>query len=175
MFRAIFVDALEAAQSARLVVNRRDQGGGRVSDTPSENQRVRTRTVVDNISRHLRRAGVPENRGRHQGRCPSVTCGDALAMSDDLEIVGGVLPLRPIYQGVEPTSRVGDRRGGVQAALGCLRRFRLRARVERAITPSPAPASSNRTGGFPASGSPRRRLHVGVMIPPGRALAFAAV
>ncbi len=71
-------------------------------------------------------------------------------------------------------SRVGDRRGGVQAALGCLRRFRLRARVERAITPSPAPASSNRTGGFPASGSPRRRLHIGVMIPPGRTLAFAA-
>ena len=71
-------------------------------------------------------------------------------------------------------SRVGDRRGGVQAALGCVRRFRLRARVERAITPSPAPASSNRTGGFPASGSPRRRLHVGVMVPPGRALAFAA-
>ena len=53
--------------------------------------------------------------------------------------------------GVEPTSRVGDRRGGVQAALGCIRRFRLRARVELAITPSPAPASSNRTGGFPAS------------------------
>ena len=72
-------------------------------------------------------------------------------------------------------SRVGDRRGGVQAALGCVRRFRLRARVERAITPSPAPASSNRTGGFPASGSPRRRLHIGFMVPPGRALAFAAV
>ena len=72
-------------------------------------------------------------------------------------------------------SRVGDRRGGVQAALGCVRRFRLRARVELAITPSPAPASSNRTGGFPASGSPRRCLHVGVMIPPGRTLAFATV
>nr|WP_275902311.1 IS66 family transposase [Myxococcus vastator] len=72
-------------------------------------------------------------------------------------------------------SRVGDRRGGVQAALGCVRRFRLRARVERAITPSPAPASSNRTGGFPASGSPRRRHLIGVMIPFGRAPAFAAV
>ncbi len=72
------------------------------------------------------------------------------------------------------SSRVGDRRGGVQAALGRIRRFRLRARVERAITPSPAPASSNRTGGFPASGSPRRRLHIGVMVPSGRALAFAA-
>ena len=71
-------------------------------------------------------------------------------------------------------SRVGDRRGGVQAALGCVRRFRLRARVERAITPSPAPASSNRTGGFPASGSPRRRLHTGVMVPFGKAPAFAA-
>ena len=71
-------------------------------------------------------------------------------------------------------SRVGGRRGGVQAALGCIRRFRLRARVGPAITPSPAPASSNRTGGFPASGSPRRRLHIGVMVPPGRALAFAA-
>jgi hypothetical protein len=72
-------------------------------------------------------------------------------------------------------SRVGGRRGGVQAALGCIRRFRLRARVELAITPSPAPASSNRTGGFPASGSPRRRLHIGVMVPLGRALAFAAL
>jgi transposase len=71
-------------------------------------------------------------------------------------------------------SRVGDRRGGVQAALGCIRRFRLRARVGRAITPSPAPASSNRTGGFPASGSPRRRHHIGVMVPFGKAPAFAA-
>ena len=71
-------------------------------------------------------------------------------------------------------SRVGGRRGGVQAALGRIRRFRLRARVERAITPSPAPATSNRTGGFPASGSPRRRHHIGVMFPFGRPLAFAA-
>ena len=69
-------------------------------------------------------------------------------------------------------SRVGGRRGGVQAALGCLRRFRVRARVERAITPFPAPASSNRTGGFPASGSPRRRHHIGV-IPSVRSRAFA--
>jgi len=47
-------------------------------------------------------------------------------------------------------SRVGGRRGGVQAGLGCVRRFRLRARVGRAITPSPVPASSSRTSGFPA-------------------------
>jgi hypothetical protein len=72
------------------------------------------------------------------------------------------------------TSRVEDRRGGVQVALGRIRRFRLRARIERTITPFPAPASSNRTGGFPASGSPRRRLHIGVMIPSGRTLVFAA-
>jgi len=71
-------------------------------------------------------------------------------------------------------SRVGDRRGGVQAALVCVRRFRLRARVARAITPSPVPASSNRTGGFPASGSPRRRHHIGFMIPSAGAPAFAA-
>jgi transposase len=71
-------------------------------------------------------------------------------------------------------SRVGDRRGGVQAALGCVRRFQLRARVERAITPFPVPASSNRTGGFPASGSPRRRHHIRFMVPSGRAPAFAA-
>jgi hypothetical protein len=70
-------------------------------------------------------------------------------------------------------SRVGDRRGGVQAALGCVRRFQLRARLERAITPSPVPASSNRTGGFPASGSPRRCHPVGSMIPPAWPLAFA--
>jgi transposase len=63
------------------------------------------------------------------------------------------------------TSRVGGRRGGVQAALGCVRRFQLRARVGSAIAPSPAPATSNRTGGFPASGSPRGCHHVGVMRP----------
>jgi hypothetical protein len=55
------------------------------------------------------------------------------------------------------SGRVGDRRGGVQAALGCIHRFRFRARVGFAIAPSPAPATSNRTGRFPASGSPRRR------------------
>ena len=71
-------------------------------------------------------------------------------------------------------SRVGDRRGGVQVALGRIRRFQLRARLERTITPFPVPATSNRTGGFPASGSPRRRHHVGVMVPFGRPLAFAA-
>jgi len=71
-------------------------------------------------------------------------------------------------------SRVEDRRGGVQAALGCVRRFQLRARLERAITPFPVPASSNRTGGFPASGSPRGRHHTGVMVPSGREPAFAA-
>ncbi len=38
--------------------------------------------------------------------------------------------------------RVEGRRGGVQAALGRLRRFRLRARLERTITPSPAPYPS---------------------------------
>ena len=63
------------------------------------------------------------------------------------------------------TSRVGGRRGGVQAALGCVRRFQLRARVGSAIAPSPAPATSNRTGGFPASGSPRGCHLVGVMRP----------
>jgi transposase len=63
------------------------------------------------------------------------------------------------------TSRVGGRRGGVQAALGRIRRFQLRARVGFAIAPSPAPATSNRTGGFPASGSPRGCHHVGVMSP----------
>ena len=62
-------------------------------------------------------------------------------------------------------SRVGDRRGGVQAALGRIRRFRLRARVGCAIAPFPAPATSNRTGGFPASGSPRGCHHIGVMSP----------
>jgi transposase len=63
------------------------------------------------------------------------------------------------------TSRVGGRRGGVQATLVCVRRFRLRARVGLAIAPSPAPATSNRTGGFPASGSPRGCHPVGVMRP----------
>jgi hypothetical protein len=66
---------------------------------------------------------------------------------------------------IEATSRVGDRRGGVQASLGCLRRFQLRARVGCAIAPSPVPATSNRTGGFPASGSPRGCHRVGVMGP----------
>lgn len=60
-------------------------------------------------------------------------------------------------------SRVGDRRGGVQAALGCVRRFQLRARLGRAIAPFPVPATSNRAGGFPAPGSPRRCHHIGVM------------
>jgi hypothetical protein len=60
----------------------------------------------------------------------------------------------------------------VQAALGRFRRFRLRARLERTITPSPAPATSNRTGGFPASGSPRRRPPPGLCFrPPGRRLS----
>ncbi len=68
------------------------------------------------------------------------------------------------------TSRVGGRRGGVQAALVRVRRFRLRARVGFAIAPSPAPATSNRTGGFPASGSPRGCHHVGVMRPSRPAL-----
>ncbi len=63
------------------------------------------------------------------------------------------------------TSRVGDRRGGVQASLGCIRRFQLRARVGCAIAPSPVPATSNRTGGFPASGSPRGCPRIGVMRP----------
>ena len=71
---------------------------------------------------------------------------------------------------IEATSRVGGRRGGVQAALGCVRRFRLRARVGFAIAPSPAPATSNRTGGFPASGSPRGCHHIGVMRPSRLAL-----
>ncbi len=64
---------------------------------------------------------------------------------------------------LEASSRVGDRRGGVQAVLGCICRFRLRARLGRAIAPFPVPASSNRTGGFPASGSPRRCRRIGVM------------
>jgi hypothetical protein len=40
------------------------------------------------------------------------------------------------------SGRVGDRRGGVQAALGRIRRCRLRARVGFAIAPFPAPAMS---------------------------------
>jgi transposase len=62
-------------------------------------------------------------------------------------------------------SRVGDRRGGVQASLGSIRRFQLPARVGCAIAPFPAPATSNRTGGFPASGSPRGCHRIGVMRP----------
>ena len=61
-------------------------------------------------------------------------------------------------------SRVGDRRGGAQASLGCVRRFQLRARLGFAIAPFPVPATSNRTGGFPASGSPRGCHHIGVMV-----------
>jgi hypothetical protein len=62
-------------------------------------------------------------------------------------------------------SRVGDRRGGVKASLVRVRRFRLRARVGCAIAPFPVPATSNRTGGFPASGSPRGCPRIGVMGP----------
>jgi hypothetical protein len=63
------------------------------------------------------------------------------------------------------TSRVGDRRGGVQATLARICRFRLRARGGCAIAPFPVPATSNRTGRLPASGSPRGCHHVGVMSP----------
>jgi hypothetical protein len=59
--------------------------------------------------------------------------------------------------------RVGSGTGAVvcRTSLGCVRRFRLRARLGDSITPSPAPATSNRTGEFSASGSPRRLLPYG--------------
>jgi len=121
----------------------------------------RMKKVERSVGRLLRKAAV---------------CGDAKTegMAKDILKHEPALFTFVYATGVEPTSRVGDRRGGVQAALGCVRRFRLRARVERAITPFPVPASSNRTGGFPASGSPRRRHHIGFMVPSRRAPAFAA-
>ena len=65
-----------------------------------------------------------------------------------------------------PSGAVGSGTGAVvcRTPLGCVSRFRLRARLGDSITPSPAPATSNRTGGFPASGSPRRRLPSGLCI-----------
>jgi hypothetical protein len=40
--------------------------------------------------------------------------------------------------------------------LGCVGRFRLRARLALTVGPFPAPAQSNRACGFPAHGSPVR-------------------
>jgi hypothetical protein len=45
--------------------------------------------------------------------------------------------------------RVEGRRGGVQAALGRIRRFQLRARLERAITPSRPPPLRTGQAVFP--------------------------
>ena len=66
---------------------------------------------------------------------------------------------------VPPTSRVGDRRGGRldHASPDCFSPFGRVSRSSRSSSPFPAPATSNRTGGFPASGSPRGCHHTGVM------------
>jgi hypothetical protein len=63
-------------------------------------------------------------------------------------------------------SAVGSGTGAVvcRTPLGHVRRFQLRARLGDSITPSPAPATSNWTGGFPASSSPRRRLPSGLCV-----------
>ncbi len=61
-------------------------------------------------------------------------------------------------------SRVGDRRGGVQDDPWLCPPFPASCPFRGSITPSPAPATSNRTGGFPASGSPRRRLPSGLCV-----------
>ena len=61
-------------------------------------------------------------------------------------------------------SRGGDRRGGVQDAPWLCPPFPASCPFRGSITPSPAPATSNRTGGFPASGSPRRRLPSGLCV-----------
>jgi hypothetical protein len=49
--------------------------------------------------------------------------------------------------------------------LGCVRRFRPRARLGGSINPSRAPATSNRTGGFPASRLTAEASSIGVMGP----------
>ena len=54
------------------------------------------------------------------------------------------------------TLRVDLRRSGRRCNLGCVRRFRLRARLAIAVGPSPVPARSNRACGLPAPGSPVR-------------------
>jgi len=104
---------------------------------------------------------------------PAVSGAERLGNDDlghELTICCRLYCVKPISVGEasrkdKAVGRVEDRRGGVQAALGCIRRFRLRARLERTITPFPAPATSNRTGGFPASGSPRRRHPSGLWVP----------
>lgn len=52
----------------------------------------------------------------------------------------------------------GSETGAVplRLGLGCVHRFRLRARLVLAVSPFPAPAQSNRACGFPAHGSPVR-------------------
>jgi hypothetical protein len=87
--------------------------------------------------------------------------------------VAGALFTFVDVEGIGPTSRVGGRRGGVQEGPSVAAPFGWRCLTRRSITPFPAPATSNRTGGFPASGSPRRRLHIGVMVPFAGPLAFA--
>ena len=55
-------------------------------------------------------------------------------------------------------SSVGSRTGAVprRRPLGCVRLFQLRARLGVAVSPSPAPATSNPAGRFPAPGFPAR-------------------
>jgi hypothetical protein len=66
---------------------------------------------------------------------------------------------------VEPTSPVGDRRGGRldHASPDCFSPLGRLSRSSRSSSPFPAPATSTRTGGFPASGSPRGCRHTGVI------------
>ena len=67
---------------------------------------------------------------------------------------------------------VGSGTGAVvcRTPLGCVRRFRLRARLGGSITPSPTPATSNRTGGFPASRLTAKVSSIGVMGPFSRGM-----
>jgi hypothetical protein len=60
--------------------------------------------------------------------------------------------------------RVEGRRGGVQEGLSISAPFGWRCLTSLSITPFPAPAASNRTGGFPASGSPRGRHPSGLWV-----------
>ena len=62
-------------------------------------------------------------------------------------------------------SRVGDRRGGVQEAPWRCPPFPASCPFRGSITPSPAPATSNRTGGFPASRLTAEASSIGVMGP----------
>jgi hypothetical protein len=66
-------------------------------------------------------------------------------------------------------SRVGGRRGGVRYGESLLpAAFALRRCLSPSMAPFPAPATSNRTGGFPASGSPRGCHRIGFMCPSRR-------